>query len=219
MKGRPTQKTTHQNKNSLHKQFAQTISGQFVQTVPLFPLIRGPQMGGQIPHLRPFPFKISRKQIKTVCANCLRKLFSFGWVVFLGGSPSLDLGLQQARHLTNHKSHTHTHTLARPHAIRRQEQCHNECHGLLCGGGHKIEVRQVVLDLGSARTHSHAIERSVLETEIDEVWPRPIFRVRENTLYPPHDQNHNHGFSFWFQFPFFCRFPRKEGLWFREKWV
>ena len=32
------QKATHPNKNSLHKQFAQTISGQFVQTVPLFPL-------------------------------------------------------------------------------------------------------------------------------------------------------------------------------------
>ena len=37
MKGRPTQKNTHPNKNSLHKQFAQTISGQFVQIVPLFP--------------------------------------------------------------------------------------------------------------------------------------------------------------------------------------
>ena len=31
-----TPNTTHPNKNSLHKQFAQTISGQFVQIVPLF---------------------------------------------------------------------------------------------------------------------------------------------------------------------------------------
>ena len=43
---RPTQKTTHPNKNNLHKQFAQTLlplfsayfkgkwGGQFVQTVP-----------------------------------------------------------------------------------------------------------------------------------------------------------------------------------------
>ena len=36
-KERHTQKTTHPNKSSLHKQFAQTISGQFVQTVPIFP--------------------------------------------------------------------------------------------------------------------------------------------------------------------------------------
>ena len=69
MKGRPTQKTTHPNKNSLHKQFAQTISGQFVQIVP------------------PFPFKISRKLTKefaqTVCANSfyLGGWF-FGWVAF-----------------------------------------------------------------------------------------------------------------------------------------
>ena len=68
-KGRHTQKTTHPNKNSLHRQFAQTISGQFVQTV------------------HPFPFKISRKQTKefaqTVCANslCLGGCF-FGWVAF-----------------------------------------------------------------------------------------------------------------------------------------
>ena len=43
---------------------------------------------------------------------------------------------------------------------------------------------------------------------------RPPSFLREcgNTLYPPHGQNQNHGFSFWFQFPFFCRLPRK-------KWV
>ena len=64
---RPTQKTTHPNKNSLHKQFAQTLlsvfclflkgkGGQFVQTVPkLF--------------------------AQTVCANCF---YLGGW--FLGGS-------------------------------------------------------------------------------------------------------------------------------------
>ena len=33
---------------------------------------------------------------------------------------------------------------------------------------------------------------------------------RKNTLYPSHGQNQNHGFSFWFQFPFFCQFPRKK---------
>ena len=69
MRGRPTQKTTHPNKNSLHKQFAQTISGKFVQTVPLLN---------------------KQKTDKRVCANCLCKLFLFGWVVFGGGSPSLD---------------------------------------------------------------------------------------------------------------------------------
>ena len=39
-----------------------------------------------------------------------------------------------------------------------------------------------------------------------------FFFLREcgNTLYPPHGQNQNHGFSFWFQFPFFCRSPRKK---------
>ena len=36
------------------------------------------------------------------------------------------------------------------------------------------------------------------------------FRCRKNTLYPFHGQNQNHGFSSWFQFPFFCQFPRKK---------
>ena len=77
MKGRPTQKTTHPNKNSLHKQFAQTISGQFVQIVPSF------------------PFKISRKQTKefaqTVCANCFYLVgWFFGWVAFPSiGTPQI----------------------------------------------------------------------------------------------------------------------------------
>ena len=69
MKGRPTQKTTHPNKNSLHRQFAQTISGQFVQTVPIFP-------------------KNKQKTDKRVCANSLCKLFLFGWVFFFGGGGS-----------------------------------------------------------------------------------------------------------------------------------
>ena len=44
------------------------------------------------------------------------------------------------------------------------------------------------------------------------------FRECKNTLYPPHCQNQNHGFNFWFWFPFFCRFPRKKWVLFREKW-
>ena len=82
MKGRPTQKTAHPNKNSLHKQFAQTISGQFVQTVP------------------PFPFKISRKQTKefaqTVCVNSfyLGGWF-FGWVAFPSTMLMSDLHLSR----------------------------------------------------------------------------------------------------------------------------
>ena len=70
MKGRPTPKNTHPNKNSLHKQSAQTISGQFVQIVP------------------PFPFKISRKQTKefaqTVCAN---SFYLGGWFFWVGRLP------------------------------------------------------------------------------------------------------------------------------------
>ena len=69
MTGRPTRKKPP---TQIKTQFAQTISEQFVQTVP------------------PFPFKMSRKQAKRVCANCLCKLFLFGWVVFWGGSPSLE---------------------------------------------------------------------------------------------------------------------------------
>ena len=45
----------------------QTISGQFVQTVPSFPL------------------KISRNQAERVCTNCLCKLFFFWWVFFWVG--------------------------------------------------------------------------------------------------------------------------------------
>ena len=41
-------------------------------------------------------------------------------------------------------------------------------------------------------------------------WEGVLFRECGNTLYPPHGQNQNHGFSFRFQFPFFCRFPRKK---------
>ena len=71
MKGRPTQKTTHSNKNSLQKQCTQTISGQFLQIVPLFPL------------------KYAENRQKS-----LRKLFVqtvFIWVGgFLGGSPFLE---------------------------------------------------------------------------------------------------------------------------------
>ena len=46
------------------------------------------------------------------------------------------------------------------------------------------------------------------------------FELREckNTLYPHHCQNKNHGFSSWFQFPFFSWFPRKTWFWFWEKW-
>ena len=60
---------THPKKppTQIKTQFAQTISGQFVQTAP------------------PLPFKISRKQAERVCANCLRKLLLFGWVVFWVG--------------------------------------------------------------------------------------------------------------------------------------
>ena len=71
MKGRPTQKNTHPNKNSLHKQFGQTISGQFVQTVPIFPLKQAENREKSLPKLF----------VQTV----------FIWVgVFLGGSPSLE---------------------------------------------------------------------------------------------------------------------------------
>ena len=35
-----------------------------------------------------FPFKISKKQAERVCADCLCKLFLFGWALFWGGSPS-----------------------------------------------------------------------------------------------------------------------------------
>ena len=78
MKGRPTQKTTHPNKNSLHKQFAQTILGQFVQIVP------------------PFPFKLSRKQTKefaqAVCASCFYLSgWFFGWVIFPWTAPRRSL--------------------------------------------------------------------------------------------------------------------------------
>ena len=51
-------------------QFVQRISEQFGQIVPLFSL------------------KASRKQQERVCANCVCKLFSFGWVFFWGGLPS-----------------------------------------------------------------------------------------------------------------------------------
>ena len=75
MKGRPTQKKTP---TQIKTQFAQTISGQFVQTVP------------------PLSFKTSRKEAEefaqTVCANCLCKLFLFGWVVlWVGRLPLLNL--------------------------------------------------------------------------------------------------------------------------------
>ena len=77
MKGRPTQKNAHPNKNSLHKQFAQTISGQFVQTVHLFPLEQA-----------------ENRQ------KSLRKLFVqtvFIWVGgFWGGSPSLERPLHSS---------------------------------------------------------------------------------------------------------------------------
>ena len=64
---RPTQKTTHPKKKSLHKQFAQTLLSVFC----LFKREKGDSL-----------YKLSR--------NCLRKLFVqtlFIWVgVFLGGS-------------------------------------------------------------------------------------------------------------------------------------
>ena len=73
MQGRPTPKRPP---TQIKAQFAQTISGQLVQIVPSF------------------PFKMSRKQAERVCANCLCKLFLFGWVLFWGVSPSsLEEGL------------------------------------------------------------------------------------------------------------------------------
>ena len=54
------------------KLFAQTISEEFIQTVP------------------PFPFKISIIQAERVRANCSCKLFLFGWFFWGGGLPSLD---------------------------------------------------------------------------------------------------------------------------------
>ena len=40
----------------------------------------------------------------------------------------------------------------------------------------------------------------------------------KNAFYPPHDQNQNHGFSFWFQFPFSALLQGKvvlvSGKWF-----
>ena len=59
---RPTQKTTHPNKNSLHKQFAQTL-------LSVFCLFKR-EKGGSL-------HKLSR--------NCLCKLFWFGWVIFWVG--------------------------------------------------------------------------------------------------------------------------------------
>ena len=65
--GDPPNKPPTQIKTGLRKQFAQTSSGQFVQTVPLF------------------PFKKKQKTDKRVCANSLCKLLLFGWVVFWVG--------------------------------------------------------------------------------------------------------------------------------------
>ena len=84
MKGRPTPKKPP---TQIKAQFAQTISGQFVQTVP------------------PLPFKTSRKDAEefaqTVCANC----FYLGLGGFLGGSPSLEGKLGKLRSMTQRFGH------------------------------------------------------------------------------------------------------------------
>ena len=68
MKGRrPTQKTTHPNKNSLHKQFAQTLFSVFC----LFKREKGGQFAQTVPKLF----------AQTVCANCFYLGgWVFGWV-------------------------------------------------------------------------------------------------------------------------------------------
>ena len=63
---RSTQKTSHPNKNSLQKQFAQTLSACF--------LLIQKRKGGTI----------FTKCPEIVCANCA---LIFGWVFFWGGSP------------------------------------------------------------------------------------------------------------------------------------
>ena len=42
---------------------------------------------------------------------------------------------------------------------------------------------------------------------------------KKNAVYPSHGQNPNHGFSFWFQFPFSAGFQGKSGFSFGEKVV
>ena len=53
--------------------------------------------------------------------------------------------------------------------------------------------------------------------------PYDVSLVCKNTLYPPHGQNQNRGFGFWFQFPFFlpvslfpAGFQRESGFNFRK---
>ena len=66
---------THPPKKThpIKTQFAQTISELFEQIVPSCPL------------------KISEQVAERVCANCLCKLFLFGWVVSQVGRLSLNL--------------------------------------------------------------------------------------------------------------------------------
>ena len=59
----PKKKTTHPNKNTV-------CANNFGTVCTNYP---------------PFPFKTSRKGGSEVCANCLCKLFLFGWVVFWVG--------------------------------------------------------------------------------------------------------------------------------------
>ena len=75
MQGRPTQKTTHPNKSTVCANNFGTIC---TNCRP------------------PYPFKISRRHAKRVCANCLCKLFLFGWVVFwVGHLPLMNCPITQ----------------------------------------------------------------------------------------------------------------------------